>query len=196
MKVYKPKQNDAQNFYYFDNGFNQQELDWISKGVERLEFERAQTALGKPDPVRNSNIKWIPHTDEWDWLYQKLMNFAEKANDELWHFDLHSAPEHIQYTEYYATENGHYGWHQDLGPNELSIRKVSMTVQLSDDTEYEGGDLQFWYGGDSLEEGVDNAPKGKGTVVIFPSYLTHAVKPVTRGTRKSFVLWLGGGHFK
>jgi PKHD-type hydroxylase len=195
MKIYKPKENDAQQYYYFNNGFNQEELDWISNNVERLEFERAQTALGKPDPVRTSNIKWIPHTEEWDWLYQKLMHYAEIANNELWHFDLHSAPENIQYTEYYATENGHYGWHQDLGPGELSIRKVSMTVQLSDDTEYEGGDLQFWYGGDSLEE-CDNAPKGKGTVVIFPSYLNHAVKPVTKGTRKSFVLWLGGGHFK
>lgn len=194
MKNYQPKENDAQQFYYFNNGFNQEELDWISINVEKLQFEKATTARGD-DPIRSSSVKWIPHTEEWDWLYKKLMDYATVANDELWDFDLISAPENIQYTEYYASENGHYGWHQDLGPGELSVRKVSLTVQLSDDNEYEGGDLQFWFGGESLEDCLD-APRGKGTVVIFPSYLNHAVKPVTKGTRKSFVLWLGGGHFK
>lgn len=195
MKNYQPKQNDSQQYYYFNNGFNQEELDWISEGVEKIDFNRATTARGGEDPLRSSNVKWIPHTEEWDWLYEKLMAYAAAANDQLWYFDLVSAPEHIQYTEYDASEKGHYGWHQDLGPGELSIRKVSITVQLSDDSEYEGGDLAFWYGGSSLEE-YDKAPRGKGTVVIFPSYITHAVKPVTKGTRKSFVLWLGGGHFK
>jgi len=196
MKTYtfQPETNDAQNYYYFNNGFSSSELDLISKGVENIPFEIATTAAGI-DEVRKSNIKWIPQTEEWEWLYYKLMDFAQRANNEMWRFDLKSTPELIQYTEYHGTENGKYDWHQDLGPGELSIRKISMTVQLSDDHEYTGGDLEFWHGGTSLED-TDSAPRGKGTVVIFPSYLNHAVKPVTSGVRKSFVLWLGGGHFK
>jgi len=80
----------------------------------------------------------------------------------------------------------------DIGFNDLSQRKVSITVQLSDNTEYEGGNLQLWPGGNYPLE----APRGKGNVVIFPSFMMHRIAPVTRGTRKSFVLWLGGGHYR
>lgn len=193
--TYKAPENQATNFYYFEDGFDSEELHRISKMVGELPFYNATTASGEID-ARKSKLKWIPQTEEWDWLYEKLMMFAEKANNEMWNFDLISAPENIQYTEYHGTNMGEYGWHQDIGPNELSARKVSITVQLSDDNEYEGGELLFWMGGNSLENNNLIAPRGKGTVVLFPSYMVHAVKPVTKGIRKSFVLWLGGGHYK
>ena len=117
---------------------------------------------------------------------------AWEANQNLYHFDLHSMSEQIQYTEYYDYEKGHYDWHMDTGYGNLSQRKISVTVQLSDGDEYEGGDLQLWPGGTYPLV----APRGKGNVVIFPSFLMHRVTPVTRGTRKSFVLWLGGGHYR
>ncbi len=55
----------------------------------------------------------------------------------------------------------------------------------------EGGDLELWYGG-----GVIQIPKNKGLTVIFPSFSMHRVTPITKGTRKSLVLWLGGEHYK
>ena len=99
-------------------------------------------------------------------------------------------PESIQYTEYFDN-GGHYDWHQDIGPGELSIRKVSVTIQLSDSDEYEGGDLEFLRGATP-----EQAPRGKGVAVLFPSYLLHRVTPLTGGTRRSLVLWLGGSHYK
>ncbi len=36
----------------------------------------------------------------------------------------------------------------------------------------------------------------RGNVVIFPSYMMHRVTPVTQGVRRSFVLWLGGDHYR
>ena len=74
----------------------------------------------------------------------------------------------------------------------MKYRKISVTVQLSGPDEYEGGDLQIWSGG----QYPMTAPRGRGNVVIFPSFMMHRVTPVTSGTRKSFVLWLGGGHYK
>ena len=65
---------------------------------------------------------------------------ATEANNSLWKFDLHQIPEMIQYTEYKAPA-GHYDWHADIGPGLLSNRKVSITVQLSEPDEYEGGNL-------------------------------------------------------
>jgi PKHD-type hydroxylase len=66
-----------------------------------------------------------------------------------------------------------------------------MTVQLTDGTDYQGGDFEIMRGRD-----IEQLPKGKGTVLIFPSYLLHRVTPVTSGVRKSLVLWLGGASFK
>jgi PKHD-type hydroxylase len=188
--------NDPQNYYWFNEGFSKQELEKIYKDVATLPFQEA-TLIGNQDPnaikkIRSSSIKWIPKTQEWNWLYEKLMALTKQANDTLWNFDLISATEAIQYTEYYDSAEGHYDWHQDIGPGTSSLRKVSITVQLSDSDEYEGGDLELWQGGSALH----TAPRGAGVTFIFPSYMMHRVTKVTKGTRRSFVLWVGGQHYR
>ena len=187
---------DPQNYYYFTEGFSKEELSKIYKDVGSLPFNQA-TTIGKKGEVdtniRSSKIKWIPHTPEWEWLYEKLMDMVLVANDTLWEFDLQTVLESIQYTEYYASEGGHYNWHQDVVKGfQAHRRKVSITVQLSDPEEYEGGELQIWSGGENHQV----APRGEGTVVIFPSYMMHRVSKVTKGTRRSFVLWVGGDHYR
>lgn len=184
--------NDPQNYYWFSEGFNKLELQKIYEDTDKLPIQKATTFSDNDNSVRSSSVKWIPKTPEWEWLYQRLMDYATEANNALWGFDLISAPELIQYTEYYDSANGHYDWHQDIGPGIGSLRKVSITVQLSDTDEYEGGDLEIWQGGQSVLQ----APRGAGNVVIFPSYMMHRVKKVTKGTRRSFVLWVGGQHYK
>ena len=188
----KQTYNDPQEYYWFDNAFTKEELDQIYNGVEQLPFQEATIFGNNSKAIRSSSIKWIPQNDQWKWLYDKLMEYAQIANDELWHFNLVSAPEQIQYTEYYASEDGHYTWHQDIGPGAGALRKVSITVQLSESDEYEGGDLEISRGGFHGEA----APRGAGRVVIFPSYMPHRVTEVTKGTRRSFVLWVGGEHYK
>ena len=182
--------NDSQNYYYFTEGFSKEELNQIEDSVKFLPFEDATTA-SNDKKVRSSKIKWVPQDDQWWWLYEKMSNMAVEANNALWNFDLYTIPEQIQYTEYYATEKGHYDWHADIGPNILSKRKVSITVQLSEPDEYEGGDLELFRGG-SMEGPFEAAPRQAGCVFIFPSYLMHRVTPVTKGTRKSLVIWVGG----
>lgn len=194
--IFKHAQTDTQNYYWYKNGFSKEELDVIYNGVANLPFEKA-TLLGNSDAsaikeIRSSSVKWIPKNEEWMWLYEKLMDMAATANKELWNFNLISAPEFIQYTEYYDVEGGHYNWHQDIGDGVGSHRKVSITVQLSEPDEYEGGDLEVWKGGNS----VAKAERGAGVVFIFPSYMMHRVTKVTKGTRRSFVLWVGGDHYR
>lgn len=186
--------NDPQNYYWFKEGFTKEELDLIYNSLENVPFQDA-TILGSdetPKEVRSSRVKWIPMNNEWSWLYEKLMNMAVQANDTLWNFDLISADEQIQYTEYLAEDEGHYTWHQDIGPGDASLRKVSLTVQLSEADEYEGGDLELSQGGTSIHK----AERGAGVVFVFPSYMMHRVTPVTKGKRRSFVLWVGGQHYK
>ncbi len=191
--TFDQQETDSQNYYFFKEGFSKAELDKIEDDVYTLPWNEATTA-GDNKKVRKSNIKWIPQNGDWFWLYEKLANMAVTANNAIWHFDLNQIPEMIQYTEYHAPA-GHYDWHADIGPGLLSKRKVSITVQLSEPNEYEGGDLELFRGG-SMEGPFEKAERNAGCVVLFPSYLMHRVTPVTRGTRKSFVLWLGGGHYK
>jgi PKHD-type hydroxylase len=188
-------ENDSQNYYFYEDGFSKEELQKIEKGVKQINFEKAATVSGDSDSVRSSRIKWIPQNTDWWWLYEKLAGMATESNNTLWNFNLYSLPECIQYTEYLASENGKYDWHQDIGPSMLSKRKVSLTIQLSDPSEYEGGELQLFRGGNPETDTV-TAPKKAGCVYIFPSYIMHRVTPVTKGVRKSFVLWLGGEHYK
>ena len=186
------------NYYWFQEGFTPEELLKIETQVAELPFQVAVTEQGGQEKgenldSRSSSIKWIPFSEDTKWIYDKIGTMAYEANKEMYNFDLNFMPEQIQYTEYYGTDKGHYDWHMDIGSQGfMPSRKLSVTVQLSGPDEYDGGDLQFWTGGQYPISG----PKGKGNVVIFPSFLLHRVTPVITGTRKSFVLWLGGGHYK
>lgn len=186
------------NYYWFEEGFTPEELNRLEQQVQEIPSQPGITEAGGQDKgegleARNSMIKWVPFSAETKWIYDKIGDMAKTANDEMFHFDLNNMPEQIQYTEYYGTNKGHYDWHMDIGTEGyMKFRKISVTVQLSGPDEYEGGELQLWTGG----QYPLTAPRGKGNVVIFPSFMMHRVTPVTEGTRKSFVLWLGGGHYR
>ena len=165
--------SNATNYYYFEEGFNSEELRKIEQDVSKLPFSEGTTFGGNDQQTRSSRIKWIPQEDRWHWLYNKLGNMALEANDILWKFNLYDMPEQIQYTEYLASKDGRYEWHQ--------------------------GDLELWLGGNYEEckkEGFIKSPRKAGCVFLFPSYMMHRVAPLTKGTRKSFVLWLGGDHYR
>ena len=194
---------ESQNWMQYENGFTKEELEKIEADLKDIDFMEAETFGGKQgmetaknDEQRRSRIKWVPQDAKFGWIYAKLLDMAKDANSKLWKFDLHSMPEQIQYTEYDASEKGHYDWHQDIGPGIGSLRKISMTVQLSAPEEYEGGVLEYYVGGPLDGEGHTKLMKKQGSVLVFPSYMPHRVTPVTKGIRKSFVLWLGGSSYK
>jgi len=137
---------------------------------------------------RRSKVCWIPKTDEFIELYKTLFELIGKCNTEYYQFRLTEITEDIQYTVYNSEDLGHYDWHIDMGPGKAN-RKLSLVCQLSDPSEYEGGELQINTGK------VVVAEKSKGTVILFPSYLLHRVTPVTKGTRRSLVLWIEGPAF-
>ena len=189
--IIESEENASQEYYWFKNGFSKEHLNRLSKDIESIPFVDA-TTYTEPNPtIRKSKVKWIPQNETFEWLYDLIKELAVEANS-IWKFDIHTIIENIQYTEYYAADNGHYTWHQDIGPGNASKRKISVTIQLSDATEYEGGDLQIWRGGNSIQ----TAPRGAGVSVLFPSYMMHRVSPMKRGIRKSLVLWIGGSHYK
>lgn len=191
----EPKINQT-NYYWFQNGFSEEEIKMIEIFASNYEFVDAVTVANSDnvidEDIRQSQVKWLPFVKgESGWVYNKLFEQMKEANEAIWDFDIHACLDSIQYTVY-EEGGGHYDWHMDMGPTPINHRKISCVVQLTDPEEYEGGDLQIWVGGKEPY----TIPKGKGNVVFFPSFCMHRVLPVTKGKRKSLVLWMGGGSYK
>jgi PKHD-type hydroxylase len=182
---------DQTCYYWFETGFSSEEVNLIVKNAKNYESQKA-TIIGedKENTIRKSNIKWLPVNDEWNWVYDRVSNQIMEANKALWQFNLHTIIDNIQYTEY-ESNGGHYDWHLDIGPRSINHRKVSVVIQLSDPDDYVGGNLELHPGSNSFA-----VPRGKGTVVVFPSFLLHRVTPLTSGLRRSLVLWAGGEPYK
>lgn len=180
------------NYYWFENAFLNEEYDYINNLQGLYPFEKAKVvddSINENHKSRKSQIKWLYHDEKSDWLYSKIENMVIEAN-QVWNFDLHYIKDSIQYTEYYEG-GGHYDWHMDIGPYPINNRKISITIQLSDPDDYVGGDLEIWTG-----NGLQTCARQKGAALLFPSYMLHRVTPVTSGTRKSLVLWVGGSSYR
>lgn len=147
--------------------------------------------------IRRSQLRWLPRFDHQFYALFGIMKtlFAE-ANRNAFGFDVTEFHE-VQFTEYNADNVGHYTWHHDTvwTSNKLFRRKLSMVIQLSDPSDYEGGQLEL--AEDECHE-VPNAAeiKQRGTVIVFPSFLRHRVTPVTKGRRYSLVSWMEGPFFR
>ena len=188
----KSKQSNFDTYYWYKEELKSYEIDKIKLDIQSIPSQKAEIDGGNNDTIRLSTIKWIPRNQQWEWLYDRMTQLITIANNEMWNFDITNIIDQIQYTEYYDTEKGHYDWHIDVGSGELSHRKLSIAIQISDPSEYEGGLFQIWLGGNS----VQTCEKSLGTAVVFPSFYMHRVTPVTKGVRKSLVLWVGGTPYK
>ena len=154
---------------------------------------------------RNSNVVWMNDR----WIYKEIQPYVHRANAEAgWNFDW-SFSESCQFTKY---EKGQfYDWHCDSwdrpyirenanDPSHGKIRKLSVTVSLSDPKDYKGGELEF----DFRNKDPDKKPHirkcteilPKGCLVVFPSFVWHRVCPVKKGSRYSLVIWNLGWPFK
>lgn len=135
---------------------------------------------------RVSQVSWIEPNAETHWLYHRLGVVLQDANAQ-YGFDLRGLVDLLQYTLYGPEQ--HFDWHIDIGSGRSSVRKLSMTIQLSDAADYQGGELEF-VGGSVPQQ------RELGTAIVFPSMLAHRVSPVTGGQRRSLVVWACGPSFR
>jgi len=149
------------------------------------------TTKGVTKDVRDSKVSWLYPIDGIDWVFRRVTDITLNLNERFFKFDLFGLNEGFQFTNYEAP-SGKYGKHVDRGTN-TAVRKLSISIQLTNPEEYEGGELKL-YDGDDKEAIVMD--KTQGTLIIFPSYVLHEVMPVTKGTRNSLVTWITGKQFK
>lgn len=177
------------NYYCFEKVITSETIDNLRTILDGKNLHDAGIGKGDVNKMkRSSRVYWLPKTEEFVEIYKTFQELIGKCNSEFYKFSITEVSEQIQYTVYDYSEKGHYDWHVDMGPNKAR-RKLSLVCQLSDPSEYEGGELQINTGEMMIP------PKEKGTVIIFPSYLLHRVTQVTKGTRRSLVLWIEGPAF-
>ena len=145
---------------------------------------------------RRSQIAFIQRDMlEFQLLFDDLWKLCCTANNDWFNFHI-SKFDYIQYAEYSSTEHAEYKRHHDVFymNNDLKYhRKLSAVVQLSDPDSYTGGELEI-YNIDS--ECPADMFKNQGSVILFPSFTTHAVLPVTRGVRNSLAIWVDGPKWR
>jgi PKHD-type hydroxylase len=158
----------VQPFAVWIKGFTTEELDAIIATGEKLTHQKAtiedQGELGVAENVRITRTAWITHKPETNWLYEKLWRIGYHLNQSIYRLDLTGLSEQLQYTVYESGEGGHYDWHVDHSTMTPMPRKLSLSLQLSDPAEYEGGALEI-----RAANSIETAPMERGTVIAFPS---------------------------
>ncbi|HWY63865.1 MAG TPA: 2OG-Fe(II) oxygenase [Rhizomicrobium sp.] len=188
--------NSTLTFAVWANAFSPAELDQIEAYGDLLPVEEATIATAPSygevqDDIRVTRTAWLVPAPETRWIYDRMQRVTRALNDRVYQFDLSGFSENFQYTVYHGSEGGHFDWHIDQGPLLPTRRKLSISVQLSDPSAYEGCDLQFFAGNKT-----ENAPRERGAVIAFPSYVVHRVTACTNGTRKAIVAWTTGPKFR
>ena len=198
-----------------------EELDFdveeIIKRSEQQIFKVANQKYHDGSSFRNSNVTWIDESDKdgalpWPELTKQITQQVNNINNKHWGFDL-SKCEPLQYSIY--NEGDYYNWHNDQRESVYEdglARKLSFTVFLNED--YDDGDFEIVELSAAKElpklnvenvsatllvneGGMITGPQpSAGTMIVFPSYLWHRVKPVIKGPRKSLVGWFLGKPFK
>jgi PKHD-type hydroxylase len=200
IKLHEPKfENSSWNFEldqinlyaFWNNAFSKEECQTIINIAKDKGLIKGTTFNNdKTKDVRDSKISWLYPIDGMDWVFRRVTDITLNLNERFFKFDLFGLNEGFQFTNYEAP-SGKYGKHVDRGTN-MPVRKLSISIQLTNPEEYEGGELKLYDG----EEKGTIMDKTQGTLVIFPSYVLHEVMPVTKGERNSLVTWVTGKQFK
>ncbi len=172
---------------YWENNniFSEEEIDEIVRIGSELTTEFYNDENEVIGFTRKCDVGWLNKDNNTTWIYERIWNTADYLN-KLVGFNLALEISTPQYLTYNAD---HYcDWHLDIGKN--VSRKLSVIIQLSDDSEYIGGNLELMTGPVPLVPSRE-----KGMVIIFPSYILHRITKIIHGTRRSLSTWIPGPDF-
>jgi predicted 2-oxoglutarate/Fe(II)-dependent dioxygenase YbiX len=171
-------------YYVFDNIFTAEECQKIID-LQGDFFESTDAALTEAEAkdyvkkhYRSLTNKFVLSEPENEWILSRAMEKVNQVNNSFYkfHFEKLVGTMVAKYKE-----NDFFDWHIDQVTHD-DMSKLSFTVFLSKSAEYEGGKLKF-------KPDMPDFQQEQGKIVIFPSYMPHAVERVTRGTRYALVGW-------
>lgn len=171
--------------------FTSEECDQIVASIDGW-FEGRVVKFGSEIVNREVRSVEVAKTNLPDSILEKLFFTVFQINSEVFRYHIegfqpYDLPRVFRYT---GGRGDHYTWHHDLHSDGNVGRKLSFSIQLTDSSEYDGGDLEFMPGI------TDHNIRKKGSMVLFSPFLTHRVTPVTRGVRHCIVGWMQGPPFR
>jgi PKHD-type hydroxylase len=187
------ERDTVERYAFYKNLFSPKECDDIVNFVKTTYTLTTAVVVSKDAPIqtdyRDSKVVFVNPCPQLDWVYRRLTDCVMELNRDFFKFDIYGFTEGLQFTEY-NSPGGKYDQHIDRLFN-MIVRKLSIVVQLTDPSEYDGGDFEIIEGKKS-----EKLHRDQGTLLAFPSYTLHAVTPITQGTRHSLVGWISGPAFK
>lgn len=174
--------------------FSPAQLDMLERYCDGLPPEPARLTGNANSTIRTTQVAWVHRNAETEDLYLRMEAVVLRLNADLFHFEL-TGLAIMQYAVYRQEEAGYFDWHNDYGryrgdPGQ-EPRKITMSLQLSDGASYDGCDLEV-----RAAHPVDIAPRERGALMAFRANALHRVTPITRGVRKSLVIWARGPEFR
>lgn len=163
-------------------------LNHVNEGYDFINAEVGN--VGQADEIRKCLVASL-HPDTW--IVKAMTEALHQANQKHFGYDLGEWTAPTQIT-YYTRKGDFYDWHIDgngFYEEAYGMRKLSISLLLSNPSEYSGGEFDIQDGSDTYTLKPDFA-----TAIVFPSFYTHRVRPVTSGKRISLVNWMGGPAFK
>lgn len=137
---------------------------------------------------RHSFSAPIARCPEHDWLYDELWSIFCAFNRN-YRFDIEAVDAPLQVIRYPV--HGQIDWHVDgQAADDVDVRKLSLSIQLSPSDAYSGGNVEF------AAQPYDPFARALGSVICFPSYCAHRVTPITNGERLSLVAFAVGRAFR
>ena len=171
-----------------------EQLDALERHCDGLPPEQARLTGKGNDGIRSTQVAWVHRNAQTEDMYLRMEAIVLRLNADLFHFDLTGLTT-MQYALYRQEEAGYFDWHNDYGryrgdPGQ-EPRKITMSLQLSEGASYDGCDLEV-----RAAHPIDVAPRERGALFAFRANALHRVTPITRGVRKSLVIWAAGPEFR
>ena len=193
-----PMRNSSTASVYVNKVFSDEECDRILDNLDDDKWEEAmvggvvERGVFTVEKEFRSNYQQKVVVDEVGFPLDRIAQEISRANSELWRFDLGGfADDDLPWVMNYSRQGDHNNWHVDLGQGPTASRKLGFSLQLTEGSEYQGGDLGFH----RIEKSREDLTR-KGTLIVFPSFWLHRVAPMTKGARKVVVGWVHGPSFR
>jgi PKHD-type hydroxylase len=182
------------NWVRSEESFSREACDWIvalgsSSQANLGGVGDGKLGGGRLAERRQSFVHRIHADERTAAFHSQLEGLAYRINDRHYGLEIDGIvpPDYIEYHAGF----GHFDWHNDYAYLSAErARKLTLIVQLSDPADYEGGQLEVF------DTEPSPLPRERGAVVAFPTFVPHRVTPVTRGVRRSLILWATGPTFR
>ena len=178
-------------WYWWCDLYSKEEIKEINHIVSLVEQPDGVTDLSAPGATKTSSVKVLP-MEYYGNLLKKFNDKIQRINRTVYGFDLYETimEECVNYNVYDAKDKGEYSWHMDAEKDEPFDIKLTAILNLSEEP-YEGGEFEFFA---NYPRHVEQFTPG--TLLVFPGFMPHRVKPVTKGKRISLSRWEIGPTWK